>query len=63
MYVITDVSATLDGEDLGTPARAPRPIEFGDIKNMPLYMHSKGIFRSERQNRWRQPIKANTGRS
>lgn len=32
LRTVTDVSATLDGEDLGEPCPPERPIEFGDAK-------------------------------
>lgn len=40
--IITDASATLNGEDLGTPTAPDRLVEFGDVKigNIPLYMRA-----------------------
>lgn len=36
--MITDASATLNGEELGRLSRPPQPIKFGDIRGLPLYI-------------------------
>lgn len=50
--VVTDATATLDGEDLGSSTAPDRTIEFGDVSigNVPLYMRADAFLPIPKDN-------------